>query len=60
MTINSRTGKAAVVVAVLAILAGAFAFGHHAGRAGWQWTPVAVLAALALLAAAGVLLVNRS
>ena len=38
---------------------GAFAFGHHAGRGGWEWTPVAVLAALSLSAAAGVLLLNR-
>ena len=59
MTITTRTGKAALLVAVLAILAGAFAFGHHAGRVGWEWTPVAVLAALSLSAAAGVLLLNR-
>lgn len=58
MTIKSRVGVAAALVATLALLGGAFAFGYFAQRAGWEWTPLAAFATLALLAAAGVLMLN--
>jgi len=57
--IRSRAGQAAFVVLVALAWLGAFAFGVYAEHAGWEWTPVCVFAALAILAAASVLLVNR-
>ncbi len=58
MMIRSRAAQAAFVVLVALFLAGAFAFGVYARRAGWDWTPAGVFAALAVCAAAGVLVVN--
>lgn len=59
MIIKSRAGAAAALVATLALLGGAFAFGYFAQRAGWKWTPPAAFAALGILAGAAILLLNR-